>query len=193
MVFSTDEVSLEKKGNNGLGQVPRDLIRIQALQKNGHEVYTFDETHSPEESFQYDNTPSHCRGDWNVSRTFIPNIRKVWGENIQFNAICLDYFSSPNSWVSERLINAFFAQILPSLAGLLTIGRIIWLPHIQHVREMVNSNRDVLSRYYDITEISNPLLCPLYKATEDATSELLKLGNHTNSSQRVYLNHETPL
>jgi hypothetical protein len=168
------------------GQSDRDRIRCKALEDRGYTVFTLDDKHLSLKSVQYDNIPSHCQGNFNDPKRLMKTIRQVWGSLIKFDVVCLDYFFSPQGWAGDRWTEKFFTRTLPSLVteNLLNTRATIWLPHIQHVQDMVHQNKASIDMFYDIVQINDPTLSPLYLATEDSSIELGKCLDYvTNEGQ----------
>ena len=93
---------------------------------------------------------------------------------MQYSHIILDYFFSPVGWARERWKPKFFAATIPEIgAKLLSPGGKIWLPNLQFVGEAISVNRLRVETQFTVHEIPEPLLHPLYVATENATEELL--------------------
>lgn len=110
----------------------------------------------------------------------------VWGPDQQYDMIALDYFFSPAGWVNARWTSKFFADTLPAFVakGLLNEKGTVWLPHVQHVTDMLAAHHDDLSPYYTWRIEANASANPLYSATEGATEELLLCpDNLTNATQ----------
>lgn len=56
---------------------------------------------------------------------------------------------------------------------MLAKGCQIWLPNLQCIEESLTDFHNELIPYFEITKVTNPLLNPLYLATEDVEKELL--------------------
>lgn len=148
------------------GQEYRDRVRCEALENLGFIVHTVDDKHGDH--------PRHCNANFNNDRAFIKQIKEKWGQDMQYSHIILDYFFSPVGWARERWKPKFFAATIPEIgAKLLSPGGKIWLPNLQFVGEAISVNRLRVETQFTVHEIPEPLLHPLYVATENATEELL--------------------
>jgi hypothetical protein len=115
---------------------------------------------------------------------------KIWSTETgicpRFDLIVLDYFFSPAGWVNTRWTEKFFSETLPCFVqkGILSSSGSLWLPHVDHVEEMISSHSEELSQYYSWSLIADPESNPLYSATEKVTDELLRCpDNLTNTTQ----------
>ena len=148
------------------GQEYRDRVRCEALENLGFIVHTVDDKHVDH--------PRHCNANFNNDRAFIKQIKDKWGHDLQYSHIILDYFFSPVGWARERWKPKFFAATIPQIGTkLLSPGGKIWLPNLQSVGEAISLNRLRIETQFTVHEIPEPLLHPLYVATENATEKLL--------------------
>jgi hypothetical protein len=70
----------------------------------------------------------------------------------------------------------------------LAVGGTIWLPCVPCVVESVNEFRSYIFPFYTVTLVKDPMLNPLFMATEGATEELLQGPDKmTNETQLRYL------
>ena len=131
----------------------------------------------------------------------------MWNKEMNFNVIVLDYFFSPNSWSKVRWSETLFTESIPSWAtnGMLApssnnsssssihnsdICSSIWLPNVQHVDEMIQEHIVLLSQYYTIYYVQNPLDNPLYYATNQPICNAALMNCHeviNNETQLPYL------
>lgn len=84
---------------------------------------------------------------------------------------------------------------MPSLAksGFINENGKIWLPHLKCVEDSVISFYDILDKFFDIDLVGDPLLNPLFLATEKAEEELMKCPDIlTNSNQLQPLLDHSP-
>ena len=177
------------------GQMFRDRVRCQALEKHGYDVSTLDDKH--DESSAVAN--KHCRSNFANANRMWRNILTVWssggarGERSEedivattYDTVILDYFFSPAGWVNTRWKEKFFYETLPLMVskGMLKQDGSVWLPHLGHVDAMLQKHADILCQYYTWTVEEDPLSNPLYKATNDVRDELLRCpDNLTNETQ----------
>jgi hypothetical protein len=73
----------------------------------------------------------------------------------------------------------------------LEIGGKIWLPHLDCIQEQLDSNKELLNKYFEIETTSHCDENPLYAATDNVESELLRCPDIlTNVTQiRPLLDH----
>lgn len=177
------------------GQMFRDRVRCQAMEKHGYVVSTLDDKH--EESSAEEN--KHCRSNFANANRMWRNILSIWssggarGDRTEadiiattYDTVILDYFFSPAGWVNTRWTEKFFSDTLPLLItkGLLKENGTVWLPHLDHVDAMLQKFSDVLSEYFTWTIENNPLKNPLFRATDDVSEQLLTCpDNLTNETQ----------
>ena len=115
----------------------------------------------------------------------LKSIASTWGSP-QYDIIVLDYFFSPAGWVNTRWTEKFFSAALPCFVQneLIKPDGTVWLPHVQHVTDMIDTYFDDLAPYYKWSTVADPMLNPLYSASENATEELLRCpDNLTNATQ----------
>jgi hypothetical protein len=123
------------------------------------------------------------------------SIHCTWGENPQYDAIILDYFFSPAGWVNARWTTKFFTDTLPCFVekGLLKRDGTVWLPHVQHVTDMLDTFYDDISPFYKWSVVVDPHANPLCSATESVQDELLRCpDNLTNATQLKPLHPDGP-
>jgi hypothetical protein len=74
------------------GQEFRDRVRCSALENRGqYEIFTLDNKHNGEDARQ----GKHCRANFADQRRMISSMRRLWGDDIGFDIVILDYFFSP--------------------------------------------------------------------------------------------------
>jgi hypothetical protein len=94
---------------------------------------------------------------------------------VQLKHIILDYFFSPVGWARTRWSPKFYSDTIPAIASnLLSPGGKLCLPNLENVRDSIELNRILIESVFIIQKITNPLLNPLYAATENCTQELLR-------------------
>jgi hypothetical protein len=168
------------------GQEFRDRVRCEALENRGYEVYTLDNKHDLDEG----RPGRHCRANFVDSRRMLQSIRRLWGDNIQFDDIILDYFFSPAGWARERWSDGFFMNTIPLLkeSGVLKPNGKMWLPWLECVDESLCEFRGKLAPSYDWKLVKDPWENPLFTATSDA-DPLLQSAPDTlvNANQLQYL------
>jgi hypothetical protein len=177
------------------GQMFRDRVRCQAMEKHGYIVSTLDDKH--EENSAED--LKHCRSNFANANRMWRNILSVWSsggargvrtdEDIiatTYDTVILDYFFSPAGWVNTRWTEKFFSETLPLLVerGMLKSTGSVWLPHLDHVDAMLQKFSHILCQHYTWTIEEDPVANPLFKATDDVSDELLRCpDNLTNDTQ----------
>ena len=162
MVFS-------EQYNPSQGQEFRDRVRCEALENLGFHIRTLDNKHNLLDHGK------HCRADFCDSHRMLKSIRSVWGDDIKFRYIILDYFFSPVGWARARWNDSFFTKKIPIIAqNILTSGGLLWLPHLDNVTASINLNRDLIEQFFIVHEIVDPLKNPLYVASENCEEELLQ-------------------
>jgi hypothetical protein len=119
-------------------------------------------------------------------------MQEAWSGNMSFDLIILDYFFLPAGWAAHRWTQKFFSDTLPTLVewGILKPGGSLWLPHVSHTEEMVSEFSQFLANKYDWELVSDPMLNPLYSATERVTDLLIEASPKailTNATQLPYL------
>ena len=68
--------------------------------------------------------------------------------------------------------------------NLLKKGGQLWLPNLECVEESIDEFRDEILKYYTILALDDPMLNPLYAATETVEQELLRCPDSlTNETQ----------
>eukprot|EP01038_Epipyxis_sp_PR26KG_P005631 gene5631-7777_t len=154
------------------GQEYRDRVRCEALEKLGYNVKTLDNKHTIEKA----KVGCHCNASFTDVRRMLRSINDAWGENgekVQFDEIILDYFFSPVGWARERWSEPLFTETIPTIAkdGLLSTSGRIWLPNLNCIKEMLDDNSALLSKYYSWKEVKNPLKNPLFMATNSKDIE----------------------
>ncbi len=93
---------------------------------------------------------------------------------MQYSHIILDCFFSPVGWARERWKPKFFSATIPQIGTqLLSPGGKLWLPNLQFVGETISVNHLCIETHFTVHKIAEPLLHPLYVATENATEKLL--------------------
>lgn len=176
MVYS-DEMSPKR------GQEFRDRVRCAAVETKGYNVYSLDDKHDDQAHCV---AGKHCKANFADSRRMTISIHKIWGKQVSFDVIILDYFFSPVGWARERWSDGFWKETIPMLAksGILTKGGELWLPHLSCVTDSLDEFKEALALYYSIDFVENPLENPLYLATEDVESELIRCPDLlTNTTQ----------
>jgi hypothetical protein len=58
--------------------------------------------------------------------------------------------------------------------NLLRKGGKVWLPNLECVHDSIDKFRDVIERHYTIEVVGDPMLNPLYAATETVETQLLR-------------------
>lgn len=89
-------------------------------------------------------------------------------------------------WARERWTANFWKNTLPMLADndLLKKGGQLWLPNLGCVQESIETYRDEIMMHYTIKAVEDPLLNPLYAASENVEMELLRCPDAlTNETQ----------
>lgn len=153
------------------GQEFRDRVRCIELQRLGFNVCTVDDKHNDDYLFP----GLHCNANFNNDRGFVRQVRNKWGRDVQFKHIILDYFFCPVGWARTRWSPKFYSDTIPAIASnLLSPGGKLWLPNLENVRDSIELNRILIESVFIIQQITNPLLNPLYAATENCTQELLR-------------------
>jgi hypothetical protein len=145
-------------------------------------VYSIDDKHEEDTA----ETNRHCTANFADANRMAKALRQRWGNDISFDLIVLDYFFSPSGWARTRWTENFFKKSLPLIAEekLLSPNGTLWLPHVDHVDQMLREYRDLLSDHYDWCLVDNPCSNPLYEATEKVTLELERCpDNMTNVTQ----------
>lgn len=191
--------------NPSCGQEFRDRARCKSMETMGYKVYTLDDKHdSSEAEFN-----RHCKTNFCDIRRMMQWIEKVWGgsaltegdedvpstlwdNEFDFDSIILDYFFSPAGWTEIRWKETFFTETIPTWAenGLLTQSGTVWLPNLRHVDQMLKKHRKRLDKYFVVHKIRNPMLNPLYAATEvdECNEQLLRCKEKVlNATQLPYL------
>ena len=154
--------------NPSQGQEFRDRVRCEALENLGFHIRTLDNKHDLLDHGK------HCRADFCDSLRMLKDIRSIWGSDIKFRHIILDYFFSPVGWARERWKDSFFTKTIPIIAqNLLASGGLLWLPHLDNVAVSINLYRDLIEQFFIVHEIVDPLKNPLYVASENCEEDLL--------------------
>ena len=176
-------------------QVPRDHVRCQALEREfSMTVYSVDDKHTPDREF--DNGRHLCsRFD---RKGFVDEVFAKW-EGKQFSFIALDYFLSPVGYTRESWDERFYYETLPSFVykKLLTPDGFIWLPNNADVSDKLTTHFEVLRNVFTIEKIREPLLNPLYLATdsEECKQALAACDTHNtvnNYTSRSNIDAEFP-
>lgn len=192
MVFSIEKDPLT-------GQMFRDRVRCEAMERLGFNVKTLDDKHdgdveraaSDPTSFSdddknYAKRGTHCRANFAQCRRMLKSMEDAWGVDQSFDQIILDYFFCPAGYVNMRWAEPFFRDTLPAIAskGIITKNGSIWLPHAAYVEEMLEKYGDVLAPYYQSKLVCRFNECPLYEATENVEDQLKMCPDRrTNSNQ----------
>ena len=178
----------ELTSNCQTGQMYRDRIRCEAMTKLGYDVFTLDDKHSPEQA----EDGTHCQGNFSDVRRLHKAITTTWSDldrGCNFDLIILDYFFCPEGYVASRWTKPFFSETLPFLAAskILKLGGQIILPNLDHVQNMMQSNRGLLKPYFDWERVAAEKN-PLFVATESIDEILVTLKDgRTNASQMLPL------
>jgi len=163
------------------GQEFRDRVRCEALEDLGYAVYTLDNKH--EDTVLGHN--KHCQANFADARRMFRSMNMRW-KGVQFDHIILDYFFSPVGWARERWTEAMFRETLPQFVtdNVLSKDGEIWLPNLECVQELIHSYSDVLLPHYTLELVADPLLNPLYLATEAIEDDLMRCPDTlTNETQ----------
>ena len=89
-------------------------------------------------------------------------------------------------WARERWTANFWRNTIPMLAEneILVKGGKLWLPNLDCVQCSIDDFRAEIEKYYVIEAVEDPNLNPLYAATENVETELLRCPDHlTNETQ----------
>lgn len=93
-----------------------------------------------------------------------------------------------SGWARTRWTDNFYKLTIPQMYDIIASGGTIWLPCVQCVIESLNDFKSSIFPYYTVTLIEDPLLNPLFMATELANDELLQgPDDMTNNTQLPYL------
>ena len=78
-------------------------------------------------------------------------------------------------WARERWTDPLFTCTFPTWArtGRLGKGCKIWLPNLQCINDLISDHFKELTPYFIISTVEDPLLNPLYRATENCEDKLL--------------------
>ena len=188
MVYAKPPPTRTRRGKSAiLGQEYRDRIRCQALEKEC-DVFTLDDKHTPDLAIE----KRHCRTNFADPRRMITTLFDTWEEGISFDCIILDYFFLPSGWAAERWSQKFFTETLPILVemNIIRSGGEVWLPHVSHTANMVHEHSKLLEDMYSWELVKDPLLNPLFRATEHVTNALIQaspVAILTNDTQLPYL------
>ena len=175
MVYSQEQRPLR-------GQEFRDRVRCEALDHFGFRTFTMDNKHSAEGALN----GRHCTANFADTHRMQKAMDSTWGPDFSFDLIVLDYFFSPAGWAKVRWAEAFFEKTLPFLAAenKLSVDGSLWMPHIDHVEEMLKKYEKVLSEHFEWRLQVSPSKNPLYAATDRVTRDLLRTPDFmTNESQ----------
>lgn len=185
MVYS-DEFSANR------GQEFRDRVRLEFLESLGYtsrshyqlttcllahsvgyDAYSLDDKH--DENYRCI-IGKHCQANFADTRRMHMSINTAWGDNVSFDYIILDYFFSPAGWARTRWSDNFFRETIPSFASkkVLNVGGQLWLPNLQCVRDSIAEFDTEVYQYYKVELSAHPDSNPLYVASDNARSELLK-------------------
>ena len=138
----------------------------------------------------------HCNANFCYARRFFSQIKAKWGHDVRFNHIILDYFFSPSGWAKERWTEKFFSEVIPQMATeLLSPSGKLWLPNLAFVAESIELNRTQIEKHYTVYKIPDPMLNPLYVATENANEELLLCPDNVfneNQMPHLYVHSQFP-
>ena len=173
------------------GQAQRDRVRILAMEKDGYEVYTVDNTH--EQHLSVPGRHLYCNA---CSPRFMRELRGVFGADIQFDSVQIDYFRSPAGWFKTRWSMNFWQRTLPDLlkdqilrprpaSG--SYGKtpsLVILPNQPGLESFLRSV-DELTQIFEVWKLPNKQN-PLYKASglaqvEEALTSLR--DKHTNTTE----------
>jgi len=169
------------------GQEFRDRVRCVELQRLGFNVCTVDDKHNDD---KYLFLPGlHCNANFNQAKGFINKIYAKWGQDVKFCHIILDYFFSPVGWARERWSPKFFSETIAAIGtNLLSPSGKLWLPSLENVTAGINLNQTRIKSFFAVHEVADPMKHPLYVATENATTELLRCPDKlTNQNQFPHL------
>lgn len=98
----------------------------------------------------------------------------------------IDTINCQAGWARERWTDHFFKETLPALSknGLLKPGGTIWLPYLDCVQDSVSDFNKELTAHFTIKLVSDPMLNPLYAATEMVEDDLSRCPDLlTNETQ----------
>ena len=160
------------------GQLGRDYARCRALEAMGpNRVYSTDLTHSADMA-QPGRHIQHDFGTYGV----LSAMDSSW-PGIVFGSVIMDYFYTPNSWHEEHWKEEMYTTTLRTLAkhGALRPGCEIWLPNIRCIRERLDRLRPQLASEFDHEiQVSDPLLNPLFDASQRIDDTLKDIGTFNN-------------
>lgn len=191
MVYSNEKDPLT-------GQMYRDRVRCEAMERMGYCVKTMDDKHDgdleretssgfvEDDSKNFARRGTHVRANFANCRRMLKSIDDTWGSHISFDQIILDYFFCPAGYVNMRWAEGFFRDTLPAFAslGMISKNGSIWLPHAHYVEQMLEKHQDELARHFQWKLVSDFGECPLFQATDDVATELEKCPDRrTNENQ----------
>jgi len=180
------------------GQMFRDRVRCEAMERLGYVVKTLDDKHdgdlerSESSIEEYDEIKkfakkgTHVRANFANCRRMLKSMIDSWGMNQVFDQIILDYFFCPAGYVNMRWAEGFFRDTLPAFAanGMIAEDGSIWLPHAYYVEQMLEKYDSELSPYFSWNLVKDFEKCPLFEATEHVEDQLKKCPDRrTNSNQ----------
>ena len=195
--------------NPSTGQMFRDRVRCEAMDKMGYLIHCIDDKHDDDADLRalpnstvYENyydraiavEGSHCRANFADARRMYNKMQKVWGGCVAvtgYKQIILDYFFCPEGYVQNRWAENFFKDTLPLFAqkNILAVDGQLWLPNLPHVQEMIRKYDKPLREHYEWVRVRHTdKTNPLFEATETVDDVLaLCPDGRTNKSQLLPL------
>jgi hypothetical protein len=170
------------------GQQYRDRLRILELERLGYNVYSLDNKH-----LSTDGLPGkHCHSSFASTRHLQKNISQTWGD-VSFDLIIMDYFFCPVGWIKSSWTVWFFTETLAYLSTILNKDGVVWLPLNADVMTCIEEFNMYISLNFIIEYENDVSKNPLYQATENCYTALLKsIDRRTNLTEMQKLNQTIP-
>jgi hypothetical protein len=160
------------------GQLERDGRRCLAIeqQAQGSCVFTLDTNHECDDD--YVKPDRHYQGNISDYRRIRTSFLKG-GRHAAFDQIIVDYIHMPPCYMDCVLSEKFFKTTLTGLVNdnMLRVTGEIWIPNIGRCGEYLEQYASSLKQYYQVELVTNPMLNPLYAATDDITDDLVELAD----------------